>query len=611
MRPQKLIWQIYPATVIVVLAVMLAASWYGSIVFQKFFLRESELGLEARASLVRSRVDDYLQSGNIVALREFCKEAGRESGTRITIIDREGVVLADSNENPDVMENHRLRPEIVAAYQGERGKSLRYSHTLGQKMLYVAIPLDKEAELAATRGEGVDVSAVIRMSVPFTSLDETMHGLLLKVAGGCVLIAVGAAILTLFVSRNISRPLEEMTKTAERFAKGDFRQRMVPRLSKTSSREVSALAMSMDQMAEMLDEKIKTIVTHRNQLETVFSSMVEAVIAVDRNERVISINTAAAELLGITREAALGKMVQEIVRHSQLQEQIQEILTSRESLEEEIIMKEPAGDRYLQTSVVTLYDGKGESVGVLIVMNDVTKLRRLERIRRDFVANVSHELRTPITSIRGYVETLLDGALDNREDAVRFLQIVLRQSQRLNAIIDDLLALSRIEQESSDGAIQMEEGPLCCVLETAVQTCQVNADRHGVRIDLECNESVMATINETLLEQAVVNLLVNAIKYSKKGDTVTVRACVPGGAVGDRVRISVRDTGCGISPEHLPRLFERFYRSDKARSRELGGTGLGLAIVKHIVGAHRGRVDVSSRLGEGSEFVLTIPGRLA
>jgi two-component system phosphate regulon sensor histidine kinase PhoR len=402
-----------------------------------------------------------------------------------------------------------------------------------------------------------------------------------------------------------------MTRTAERFARGDFKERMTPRLGKTSSREVTALAVSMDQMAEMLDEKIKAIVTHRNQLETVFSSMVEAVIAIDRDERVISINTAAAELLGISREVALGKVVQEIVRNSHLQEQVQKILSTRESVEEEVVLKEPGGDKFLQTNVVTLYDGKGESVGVLIVMNDVTKLRRLERIRSDFVANVSHELRTPITSIRGYVETLLDGALDERDNAVQFLQIVLRQSQRLTAIIDDLLALSRIEQESNDGSVQMEEGPLCCVLETAVQTCQVNADQRGVKLACDCPNGVVAMMNETLLEQAVVNLLVNAIKYSREGDTVLVRAEVSGGAKGDRVRISVKDTGCGISPEHLPRLFERFYRSDKARSRELGGTGLGLAIVKHIAGAHHGRIDVASRLGEGSEFTLIIPGRMA
>ncbi len=611
MKPQKLIWQIYPATVIVVLAVIVAATWYGSVIFQEFYLQESEVDLEARASLIKSRVDDYLKNDNTEGLRAFCIEAGRESGSRITIIDRKGNVLADSNENPDVMDNHKDRPEISTAYSGKRGRTLRYSKTLGQKMLYIAIPLNRKSEMTGNSSGVGPVQTVIRMSVPLTSLDKTMHALLLRVILGCVMIAAGAAVLTLFVSRNISRPLEEMTRTAERFAKGDFRQRMTPRLARTASKEVSALAMSMDQMAEMLDEKIKAIVTHRNQLETVFSSMVESVIAIDRDERVISINSSAAELLGISRESAEGKVVQEIVRHSHLQEQIKHILTTKESLEDEIVLNDPSGDRYLQTSVVTLYDGKGESVGVLIVMNDVTRLRRLERIRRDFVANVSHELRTPITSIRGYVETLLDGAIENREDSIRFLEVVLRQSQRLNAIIDDLLALSRIEQESSDGTVPMMEAPLCCVLETAVQTCQVNADQRGVKMVFDCPENIVARMNETLLEQAVVNLLVNAIKYSGVGDTVTVKACVIDGADGDRIEISVHDTGCGISPEHLPRLFERFYRSDKARSREFGGTGLGLAIVKHIIQAHQGKVDVSSQLGIGSKFSLTLSGKLS
>lgn len=611
MKHQKLVWQIYPATLIAVIAAIVAVTWYGSVVFQNFYLHEAEIDLEARANLIKSRVYDYLQADNQGDLRDFSKRAGRESGTRITIVDITGRVLADSNENPDIMDNHRERPEILTAFTGKRGRAVRYSNTLGQSMLYIALPLYEGNTPQGYKSETDNITSVIRMSVPITSLYNTLQGLLFQVIVGCVVISLGGALITLFISRNISRPLEEMTNTAEQFARGEFTQRMTPRLKNSSSREVTALAISMDRMAEMLDEKIKAIVTQRNQLETVFSSMVESVIAIDLDERIISINSAAARLLGITREKAQGKLVQEVIRHTHLQDQIQQILNTRRSVEDEIVLQDAGGDRYLQTSVVTLSDGTGAAVGVLIVMNDVTHIRRLEHIRRDFVANVSHELRTPITSIRGYVETLLDGALDSREDSERFLQIVLRQSQRLNAIIDDLLALSRIEQESSDGAVYMEESPLCCVLETAVQTCQVNADKRGVKMQFSCADSIVARMNDTLIEQAVVNLLVNAIKYSDSGDTIIVRADVENEADESMVKIRVIDMGCGISPEHLPRLFERFYRSDKARSRELGGTGLGLAIVKHIVQAHGGSVDVKSELGKGSEFTLTIAGRNA
>jgi two-component system phosphate regulon sensor histidine kinase PhoR len=367
----------------------------------------------------------------------------------------------------------------------------------------------------------------------------------------------------------------------------------------------------MDRMAELLDEKIEAIVTQRNQLETVFSSMVEAVIAIDTEERVISINEAAAELFGVDKKAAPGKIVQQIVRNVQLQQHISRTLAARESVIDEIVLQGASGDRFLQTNVVLLGNGAGENVGVLVVMNDVTKIRRLENVRRDFVANVSHELRTPITSIRGYVETLLDGALDIREDAVRFLEIVLHQSERLGTIIDDLLALSKIEEEEKEGAISLSPGSLRPVLEAAVQTCRLQADQAGITVVIDCPEEVMAEMNATLLEQAVVNLLVNAITYSRQGGEVTVQVTVGVAEKAGRVCIVVRDNGIGIAKEHLPRLFERFYRSDKARSRAHGGSGLGLAIVKHIAEAHNGEVEVKSMEGKGSEFTLVISGTLA
>ncbi len=259
----------------------------------------------------------------------------------------------------------------------------------------------------------------------------------------------------------------------------------------------------------------------------------------------------------------------------------------------------------MQTHAVALYDGNGSGVGVLVVLNDVTRMRRLENVRSDFVANVSHELRTPITSIRGYVETLLEGAIDDKDNAKKFLEIVLRQSEQLSEIIDDLLALSRIE-ETNNREMSFEYQPLLPVLEDALQTCFHKAREKEVSLVVDCADDIQLKINRTLFEQAIVNLLINGITYSEQGGCVTIKVTNLMHGEQQCVEIRVIDNGVGIAKEHLPRLFERFYRSDKARNRKLGGTGLGLSIVKHIVQAHQGSVDVKSKRGEGSEFILTI-----
>lgn len=606
-KPRKLVWQIFPANILTILIAIVAVSWYGTSSLRDFYLQDTEADLEARANLIKSRVVDYLSANQIKDLRNFCVRAGRESGTRITVIAEDGKVLADSNEHPEAMDNHRHRPEIDKAFSGKVGVSRRYSKTLDENRIYVAIPIKNSMHrYENASSEAIDL--VLRTSVSVSSLEATLDSIKVSVGIGSVAIMLLAGVITLLISRNISKPLEQMTKSAEQFSRGDFSERMLPRAKRSASLEVITLAASMDRMAALLDEKIQAIVTHRNQLETVFSSMVEAVIAIDTEERVISLNDAAAELFDVDRKAAPGRIIQQIVRNVNLQQQINHTLNSKECLEDEIVFHDLDGDRFLQTNVVTLSNGVGENVGVLVVMNDVTKLRRLENVRRDFVANVSHELRTPITSIHGYVETLLDGALDIREDAEKFLQIVLRQSERLTSIIDDLLALSRIEEESKEDQILLKDKPLRPVIEAAIQTCQLKADEVGVALASDCPEALIVKMNDTLLEQALVNLLINGITYSKKGDTVTVQGALVEDDQGRSVRITVRDTGCGIAKKHLPRLFERFYRSDKARSRTLGGTGLGLAIVKHIAQTHNGKIEVKSVEGKGSEFTLKVNG---
>lgn len=603
-KQKQLFWQIFLVNLAIILITIILVAWYSSRSVDEFYLQELRTDLENRANLIKAQITQLYVSGDIEQLRRFAVHSGRASGTRITVIAPTGKVQADTNENPEVMDNHRHRPEIEIAFNGQTGSSLRFSNTLGERMLYAAIPLYGDWENEDSRSG--PIIGVLRVSMPVTAIDSALSDINMKIAGGTIFAIVSAFLITFFVSRNISRPLEEMTKGAEQYARGDFSQRMLIHRKRSESKEISTLAAAMDRMAGQLDEKINTIINQRNQLETVFSSMVEAVVAVDTEERVISINDAAAKMFGVNRQGSQERLVQEVIRNTALNRQIERILKTGESFEDEIVLDGREGNIYLQTNVVSLYGGDGRTIGALVVLNDVTRLRRLERMRSDFVANVSHELRTPITSIRGYVETLLDGALDDREDAVRFLEIVLRQSEQLSEIIDDLLALSRIEKEAKEHQVNFKRQPLRPVLEEALETCRHRADEKNVSLHLECPEDISLNMKRTLLEQAIVNLVVNGITYSESNGEVRVLASVDREEEKKVVTIRVVDNGIGIAKEHLPRLFERFYRSDKARNRKIGGTGLGLAIVKHIVQAHNGTVDVKSVIGRGSEFIIQL-----
>jgi two-component system phosphate regulon sensor histidine kinase PhoR len=417
------------------------------------------------------------------------------------------------------------------------------------------------------------------------------------ILGGCVLICLAAA-LGLFTSRRISQPLQDMRRGAERFAAGDFYHR----LTIPDTVELASLALTLNRMAAQLAEQIAVITQQRNEQEAILVSMREGVLALDRQERVITVNRAAEALLGAVATQAKGRSIQEVVRNVTLQRLVAAAMHSTESATADIVLR-GSEERFLQATATALRDAQGQDIGVLVVLNDVTQLRHLENIRRDFVSNVSHELKTPITSIKGFVETLRDGALEHREHTERFLGIIARHAERLHAIIEDLLALSRLEQGDESYAIPRSETSLIDVVQAAILDCAAKAEAQRVTIVPTCAAELCATVNAPLLEQAIVNLLENAITYSNPDSCVWVSARQD----ADMLVIDVRDQGVGIPHDHLDRIFERFYRVDKARSRERGGTGLGLAIVKHIAQVHGGRVSVTSTVGQGSTFTLYIP----
>ena len=356
-------------------------------------------------------------------------------------------------------------------------------------------------------------------------------------------------------------------------------------------------------MATEVEQRVATAEERRQALEAVLRSMVEGVLSFDTDRRILNMNRAAADFFDVDPARVSGRAIEEAIRISELHDFARTTLESDSVTEGEIIVYDE-GTHYLQAHGTTLFDARGKAIGGVIVLNDITRLRRLEEARREFVANVSHELRTPITAVKGYTETLLDGALDDRPTTERFLNTIARQSDRLNQLIEDLLTLSSIEREEELNRIDREIVPIGLVVDGALAACAHSANELNIDLQSSVNgQELNVWGNVALLQQALTNLIENAIKYSAPGSSVRLWAANDEG----QIRIAVEDDGCGIAAEHIPRLFERFYRVDKARSRAQGGTGLGLAIVKHITLAHGGSVDVSSKVGSGSTFYISLP----
>ena len=590
MARKRLIWQLFPPYLLITLVALVAVTWYSSYSFGHLYLNQTRDELSRLTDVSAGQILDALKTSEPGQLDNVCKKLGRagDGRIRVTVILLSGKVLGDSDEDPAFMEDHSNRREIIDALKEGFGWSVRLSPTLGIKMMYVAKPIKQQGEAVA----------VVRTAIPANTIDQARRDIRTKILWAGLAIAICAAGLSLAISRRISRPIVRMEEIAQHFAEG----RLDLRVPIPATIELGALAKALNEMARQLHNRILMITDQRNELETILSSMVEGVVAVDGQGHIVSVNKAAADLLSIEASQVQGRNVEEVIRNVDFQQFVKKTLESEKLTEAEISL--PAeGGRFFRLHGASLADTKGGRSGAVIVLNDMTQVRRLENIRRDFVANVSHELRTPVTSIRGFVEAMLDGAINEPQQANRYLHIIAKHSDRLNAIIEDLLSLSRLEEDEQRRKVSFETVALRPVLESAMELSNPKAVQKQMTINLNCDDQIEAAINAALLEQAVVNLVDNAVKYSQPGGHVriTVRR------TDDQIDLAVEDDGCGIEKKHLSRIFERFYVVDKGRSRRLGGTGLGLAIVKHIARVHGGSVTVESTPGMGSTFTIHLP----
>ena len=560
--------KLFLAALVVIAACTVSLDLLFGHTWETMLRRDLETSLRQKTAMFASRVE----SAPPGSLQEITKQAAQAAGARITVIDSTGKVRADSDADPNQMENHATRPEFVAALHGQMGSATRLSKTVGVELLYVAVPI---------------AGGAVRMAYPLSSIREANGEIRRDLLEGSAVAGLLALLLAFVATQSIGRRLLRITDFAERVAAGD----LSARIQEGAGDEIAHVASALDKTARKLEEGFSALEQGRQTLETLLNSMQEAVIAVAQDERVLWANQRMERLL--PSGVRLGAPLVQSVRDPEILASVQSALTTRD-----VTVARAAkifSGRIFDVTAAPMPGG-----GAVAVLHDQTEIERAEKTRRDFIANVSHELRTPLTSIQGYAETLLDSRSmpGNLRD---FVEIIRKNAMRMARLTEDLLVLARVE--SGELKLNLQLAMPQELLDDAVQTFHKVAASRGIELALMNTASSAVLVDSDAIHQVFSNLIDNALKYGNQGGKVLLGACES----EEGVQFYVRDFGSGISSEHLPRLFERFYRVDKTRSRESGGTGLGLAIAKHVVRAHFGTIRAESELNHGSTFYFTLP----
>jgi two-component system phosphate regulon sensor histidine kinase PhoR len=588
----RLFWKLGLTYGALLLVVLLAVQLYSARVIRSQAIRSAN---DQLASLLGLTLANPPQSDDPIELRNWTSRAAR-SGARVTIIDDTGRVLADSEADAEKMENHANRPEVQQAFASGTGQSVRRSATLDRELVYRAQRYNRPASSPI----------VIRLALPLAQIDLSLVELRQRQLIATLVVLLVGALVSFAFARVFAARVQRLQRFSQRIAEGDFR----PLLREGPRDELSDLADSLNLTAARMDREIRLLSGERNRSSAILRSMVEGVAVIDAEERLVFYNRAFSEILNLDSAAAEGRPLIEVVRNSDLLSLIRRALRGDEGLQTDITMGITQTQSFSITAApVKALDvsGSGDAAeekpsGAVVVLHDVTELRRLERVRQDFVANVSHEFKTPLTAIQGFAETLLAGALDDPENNRRFLEIIRNHAMRLARLTNDLLKLARIEAGKME--LEFSSVGLLELIEACTETTLLKANRKEITLEITVPPQLPAVRGDAaLLRDVLQNLLDNAIQYTPPRGHISVAASAgPREAV-----ITVADTGIGIPLSDSERIFERFYRVDAARSREAGGTGLGLSIAKHIVEAHGGKLWVESTVGQGSKFSFSLP----
>ena len=526
-------------------------------------------------------------------LQRLVQQLKQSADARVTFIGNDGKVLADSDHDPQTMDNHLNRTEVTDARNNGVGYSVRYSQTLGQNMLYVAVPVM----------DGGTVQGYVRLSKTLEDIEAAVFQLWTGLGLGLAVLFLIAAAIGSRIAGGLTRPLEKITRVARQISNANYSSRV----HLDNKDEIGELGQAINMMAESLQFQVRRITESESRLKTVLNNMASGVVMLSADGDIVLANHAAEKLLGFSEKELLGKKVADIYVHSGLSEILERFFDQAGRIREEVKMHFPE-ELVLEITVVPLFQAGETLKGAVVVLHDITRIRKLEAVRSEFVANVSHELKTPVSVIKGYTETLLKGAMDDPETAVSFLKIIYEESERLNRLIADILDLSKIESRRVPLTFSPVE--LRSFTEKIMETMAPEAEKKQIRLEWEVPENMYIEADEDRLGQIMMNLLANGINYTPEGGQVKVQMDLleNENAGQERVRIVVSDTGIGIPKKDLPRIFERFYRVDKAHSRSSGGTGLGLSIVKHLVELHHGKIWAESEGTDmGARFIVELP----
>ncbi|MCL6451061.1 MAG: cell wall metabolism sensor histidine kinase WalK [Acetobacteraceae bacterium] len=572
------------------LLILLAMELVGVYLFQsleRYYLRELSSNLVPQAQVLAGLLERYLGgSPSLDQVDELVAQFARLSGVEVTVLDHRGLVLSGSGGGAVLRGEQLVQAEITRALSGSRGEAIRVDPDAGRRRLYLAVPI---------RSRGAVVGAVY-LSASLERVYLTL-GDVRVILLGATLLALGVAVTLGFAtSRTITGPIREVTSQAAQMAAGDFDRRIAVR----SPDEIGKLGEMFNYLAGRLKQTLGEISQEKGKLEAVLTHMADGILAVDRSGRVVLTNPAAASLLGVGEAEIAGRALEDVPAVSALSGPARATLAGETGLTRELRLDGPA-PRVLEAHFAPLrWDG--EVAGLVIVLHDVTEKERLERLRREFVANVSHELRTPLTTVKSYLETLLDGAADDPALRSRFLEVASQEANRMVRLVSDLLRLSQLDH----GVRRWELAPVDVlrVMEGAVGKLELEAKRKRLTVTVGCPRPLPPIpADRDGIEQVFLNILANAVEFTPPGGAISIVL----GPVEQGVEVRVSDTGIGIPERDLPRVFERFYRVDKARSRGLGGSGLGLSIAKEIVDAHGGHIGIQSRVGEGTVVKVFLP----